>query len=102
MNFLIYEENLIFFCISVSCGRGNREDPETRKERKQELEEMERLQSRSGEDNPADRAREAALEITRRSRGQNIHASLPSGGGRLDRSGWTVHSMHASGGCGQE
>jgi hypothetical protein len=48
--------------------RGNREDPESRKKRKQELEEMERL-SRSGEDKSADGAREAAVEITRRSRG---------------------------------
>jgi hypothetical protein len=61
----------------LSCGRGNREDPETRKERKQKMEEMERL-SRSGEDKSADGVREAAVEITRRSRGQNIDASLTS------------------------
>jgi hypothetical protein len=29
----------------LSYGRGNREDPETRKERKQELKEVERLSS---------------------------------------------------------
>ncbi len=80
----------------LSCGRRNREDPETRKERKQELEEMERL-SRSGEDKAADRTREAAVEITRKSRGLNIDDSLPSGGGRLDRTGLTEQ---ASGGCG--
>jgi len=42
-------------------GRNNSEGPETRKEQKQELKQLERL-SRSKEDRSADGAKEAAVE----------------------------------------